>query len=134
MSEAFGQLQQALYNHLKADAELMALIRDVFDQPPQNEPYPYVTIGPFDSTPVVNRSDSERMGVDTDIYTDGESWVLGQAIKNHMMRLLRHARLETTDYVFYFRPEFFSQFYDTDGDVRQINLRWLVFGMTPTCQ
>ena len=41
-------LQQAIYQTLTNDSTLMALVESVFDRPPQDSDYPYVTLG--DST------------------------------------------------------------------------------------
>jgi hypothetical protein len=43
---AAWEAQKALYDALAADAAYMALIgNDLYDEPPVNEPYPYVVIG-----------------------------------------------------------------------------------------
>lgn len=43
-------IQTAIYARLTGDATLTALITGVFDEVPDNQPFPYVTIGDFDSS------------------------------------------------------------------------------------
>lgn len=38
-------LQKAIYQALTADAALMGLVTNVYDRPPQNSAFPYVTLG-----------------------------------------------------------------------------------------
>jgi hypothetical protein len=45
MSDSAFPLQKAIYDALTGDSDLMALITGVFDNVPQGQAFPYVTIG-----------------------------------------------------------------------------------------
>ena len=51
-------VQQAIFSELKADTQLMAVIKGVFDVVPDNQQFPYITIG--DMTAI----DGSTQGVD----------------------------------------------------------------------
>ena len=45
MTAALWPLQQAVYARLTGHAPLMALVTGVFDEVPENQPHPYVSLG-----------------------------------------------------------------------------------------
>lgn len=48
---ALKAIQTAIYGQLKADGTLMALIKGIFDNPPQDQAFPYITVGDFTMNP-----------------------------------------------------------------------------------
>lgn len=58
MTVAAWPLQQAIYSKLTADAPLSALVSGVFDEVPENQTFPYVSIGSI--TEVQSDSHSQR--------------------------------------------------------------------------
>ena len=48
---SFSYLQKAVYGMLTADAMLMAQVTGIFDFVPDNQAFPYVSIGEFTSAP-----------------------------------------------------------------------------------
>ncbi|MCM2580445.1 DUF3168 domain-containing protein [Streptomyces meridianus] len=51
MTSALWPLQQAIYSKLSADPALGALVTGVFDEVPEGQAYPYVTIGSISEVP-----------------------------------------------------------------------------------
>jgi hypothetical protein len=51
MATALRPLQSAVYAKLAGSASLMTLVSGVYDQVPEDEVFPYVTLGPLIETP-----------------------------------------------------------------------------------
>lgn len=63
MTAVAWPLQQAVYTRLSSDADLAALA-GVYDEPPEDVPHPYVTVGESTETPM---DAHDRRGVDITI-------------------------------------------------------------------
>lgn len=88
-------LQKALYGRLTSDATLMAGITGVFDHAPEQQSFPYVTIGTFTSVP---QGAHDRFGARSTVTLHIWSTYHGRAevsaIGGHLMRLLDHQPLD----------------------------------------
>ncbi|WP_306186972.1 DUF3168 domain-containing protein [Streptomyces sp. MK5] len=51
MATGLWPLQEAVYAKLTADAALMGLVTGVFDEVPEEQPFPYVTLGSITEVP-----------------------------------------------------------------------------------
>lgn len=86
--------QVALYSLLTGDAALMADITGVFDEVPEGQAFPYVTIGEFTVTP---GGAHDRFGARSTVTLHAWSTYHGRAeistVVGHLMRLLDHQAL-----------------------------------------
>lgn len=128
MSSAFFAIQQAMYSRLTQDADLMNRINGVFDEVPQDQPFPYVTIG--EATSVPNRT-FDRFGEDCTItlhiWSRYKGFKEAAEILDEMNRILADAVFTVpgweTEGCYY---EFSETIRDPDGITRHVPVRYRV--------
>lgn len=99
MSDPTDDIQDALMQTLKSDADLMGIVSGVFDGPMQNQAYPYITFGPWDSLPDDTECiDGERHTVQIDIWSRFHGRLKeANRIGGMVKKVLHDAELDTGD-------------------------------------
>lgn len=82
-------LQRGLYSLLSGDTALLQLVTGVFDEPPEDQPYDFLLIGPKQSIPENTHTSLGRQNViQFDTYTRARSSAPGDAIGARLVELL----------------------------------------------
>lgn len=128
MSSAAFPIQQSIYGKLTGDAELMNKIKGVFDDVPENQPFPYITIGEMTSGPFRTFSRfGEEITIMLHIWSRYKGFKEASEILADMNRLLADQALEVPGYdvvaCFY---EFSQTMRDEDGITRHIPVRYRI--------
>lgn len=120
-------IQVAVKAALEGDAPLAAAVEDVWDEAPEETPFPYLTLGPFTSVPDYTHS---NFGAST--YVDVHVWSTysGNAelgpIVGHIIRVLDHKALSLVGHILTaLRWDTTVQVPDTDTDVRHAMVRFI---------
>jgi hypothetical protein len=127
VSSALTEIQQAIYSRLTGDATLMGKITGVFDQVPENQPFPYVTIGEYTSVPFRTMTRfGEEVTVTLHIWSQYNGFKEALDILDDMNRLLADKEdITVTGYdlvaCFY---EFSETLRDPDGMTRHVPVRY----------
>jgi hypothetical protein len=128
-------VQQAIYTLLTGNAALMDTISGVFDYPPEDDVYPYVTIGEAIETP---DNSHDRFGRETvitlHVWSQYRGFAQALAIGAKITALLDHQPLTITglDHIVT-RHEFSQTLTDPEppGDIRHVVLRYRVVTEQP---
>jgi hypothetical protein len=127
MSSALSPIQQAIYNRLTGDSALMTKVTGVFDYVPDNQAFPYVTLGEATSNPYRTFSRfGEEVTITCHIWSRYDGFKEALDILNEMNRLLADKDdLSVTGYdlicCFY---EFSETLRDPDGITRHVPVRY----------
>lgn len=117
---ALWAVQQGLYARLTGDSALMALVANVFDSPPQSQPYPYLVIG--DGTAAPDDSHT-RLGSQETVTLHAWSQYAGdrevKQILERCYQLLHHERWAVPGWAMVAsRVELLEVLRDPDGHTR----------------
>jgi hypothetical protein len=128
-------IQQAIFDRLTGDSELMGLITGVFDHVPEGTAHPYVTVGEVITTPDNRHGGFGRSVVATlHIWTRTRGHAQGLAIEDRIAQLLDHQPLTLVGHLTVeVRYEFSQTLIDPEppGDIRHIPLRFRVVTEQP---
>ena len=119
-------VQKALYDKLKADSTLMALVTGIWDEPPTNQEYNYIVLGQCVMTP---RNRLMRLGYNCNctmhVYTKpaGLGFYPAKNIVSNMIRVLDHTKLTITGFTNVI-TKLDATNYEKDGDKR---IGWVSF-------
>lgn len=95
MNDSLITVQQAIYELFVNDTELMATVTGVFDTLPDDQPYPFITIGDFTT---VDESTVEISGMNLTLtihtWDEGESRLRLKQLMAQIVNLVHHAELE----------------------------------------
>lgn len=125
---SLNSIQTAIYNTLTSDSTLMSKITGVFDNVPDNQPYPYITIGEANSTSFRTFSRfGEEVFISLHIWSQYAGFKEANDILNDMNRLLADQMLTTTAWdtiaCFY---DFSETLRDPDGLTRHVVVRYRI--------
>jgi hypothetical protein len=125
-----GPIQQALYERLTDDAELMGLVSGVFDHVPEGTQRPYVVVGEATSIPDNRHGGFGRQSTATlHIWTRERGFRTAQQIEDRIVQLLDHQPLGVDGlHTVAVRFEFSQTLVDPEppGDIRHIPIRFRV--------
>lgn len=121
--------QVAIYSKLKADTALMALITGVYDDPPDNTAFPYVTIGDAEEAPSNTFGKLTKMITHTiNIWSRYQGYKEVFDIANRIITVLDHVALTIAGYTHihtWYRGMTTARV--PDGITRGANLRFQVW-------
>jgi hypothetical protein len=125
---SLNSIQKAIYTTLTSDSALMAKITGVFDNVPDNQPYPYITIGEATSSRFRTFSRfGEEVFITLHIWSQYAGFKEANDILNDMNRLLADQNLTTSGWdtisCFY---DFSETLRDSDGVTRHIVVRYRI--------
>lgn len=126
MSSSLKAIQQAIYERLTADTVLMGKITGVFDEVPQNQPFPYVTIGDMTSTPWRTMSRfGEEVTITLHIWSQQKGFREAYEILDDLNRLLADQVIPVLGWdVAACWYEFSDTIRDPDGVTKHIPVRY----------
>lgn len=125
---ALLSIQQAIYQILTADTTLMTKITGVFDQAPQDQAFPYVTIGEATSSPFRTMSRfGEEITITLHIWSQYHGFKESNEILAELNRLLADQDLTVTGYdVVSCMYDFSETLRDPDGITRHVPVRYRI--------
>ncbi len=123
---ALFAVQKAIYRELTSNQELMAIVTGIFDQVPQDQPFPYVTIGEFTSVPFRTHSRfGEEITVTMHIWSQAEGYMESATILDQLNKSLADVAVAVEGFgevgFFY---EFSQALREPDGVTRQMPFRY----------
>lgn len=125
-----GPLQDAVLAALKADTELMNLVKGVFDWVTEGQPYPYVVIGESIETPDnAHDSHGSRTVITLHVWSQYRGYHQARTIAARVRALLEHRPLTIAGHR-HVATYFVSQQTLTDpeppGDIRHVPISFRV--------
>ena len=123
---ALFAVQRAIYRELTANQDLMSIITGVYDHVPENQPFPYVSIGEFTSAPFRTQTRfGEEITVTMHIWSQEEGYREAAAILDQLNKSLADAVINVEgfgDVGFFY--EFSQALKDPDGVTRHMPVRY----------
>ncbi|GIP38640.1 hypothetical protein J31TS4_19200 [Paenibacillus sp. J31TS4] len=128
MTSAAFPIQQAIYRILTGDAGLMSRIKGVFDDVPENQAFPYITIGEMTSGPFRTFSRfGEEATITLHIWSRYEGFKEASQILGEVNRLLADKEIEIPGYdSATCQYDFSETLRDEDGRTRHIPVRYRI--------
>jgi hypothetical protein len=125
---ALLEIQKAVYSKLTGDITLMGMIKGVFDDVPDNQPFPYITIGEATENPF---NTFERKGRDTTftlhIWSQYNGYKEALEILDRMNTLLDNETLPIAGFsLVYCQFENAATIEESDGVTRHVPVRYRV--------
>lgn len=123
-------VQQAIYDRLTGDSNLMGLVSGVFDYAPEDVDHPYIVIGEVLTTPDNRHGGFGRSMLATlHIWTRSRGFASALTIEDRITQLLDHQDLTIPGHhTVSVRYEFSQTLTDPEppGDIRHIPIRFRV--------
>lgn len=131
MNSMLYELQKSVYAKIAADSTIMALIEGVYDDPPENTDYPYITIGEATSVPWRSHDrPGEEVTFTLHIWSQQAGFSEGLLILKELNRLFGYVDLVVTGWdIVKCEYEFSDTFKDQDGLTRHVVVRYRVRGL-----
>lgn len=128
MSSAAFPIQQAIYNILTNDAILMSKVKGVYDEVPETQAFPYITIGEMTSGPFRTFSRfGEETTITLHIWSRYRGFKEAALILDDMNRLLADKEVAIPGFdVVACYYEFSETLRDPDGQTRHIPVRYRI--------
>lgn len=126
MASSLWPIQQAIYSTLTGDAILVGMITGVFDHVPENQPFPYVTMGEGTEVPfrTFGRNGSETT-LTMHIWSQYEGFKEALDILSRMNDLLDDQPLAVAGYsTVLLLFEHADTMLDSDGITRHVPVRY----------
>ena len=132
MKSCLGDVQKAVFGILTGDTTLMGLVSGVFDGAPQNQAFPYVTIGEQTSVPFrAHDTAGEETTITIHIWSKNPNFGPGSykealTILDEVNRLLGDKGITVTGYNVVWSFFEFSQAMLADDEVRHVAAQYRI--------
>ena len=131
MNSMLYELQKSVYSALSGDTTLAALIEGVYDDPPENTSYPYITLGDVTSVPWRSHDrPGEEATITIHIWSQQAGFTEALSILKETNRILGYVNLSVTGWdIVRCEYEFSETLRDLDGLTRHVPVRYRVRGL-----
>jgi hypothetical protein len=132
MKSCLGDVQKAVYGILKGDGTLTGMITGVFDGAPQNQAFPYITIGEQTAIPFrAHDTSGEETTITVHIWSKNENWGPGSykealLVLDEVNRLLGDKGITVPGYNVVWSFYEFSQAMVADDEVRHVAAQYRI--------